>query len=1182
MTIPFDKTIFTFGYSIPYNSELILNYPDQTDRPFDYVASRLAKLSHLNIGKITHYYPFDLANADVRLKKVDQFRFSEWILVGGIRNITENNVFRVFLINRNDHDFSLVYDFGSQTVYTIATNGCCLLDENENLLEGEDIYELFENVESESPASKNDLSINIAAEEGSVPRSTQNNGRLYEFHSSGYESNRCKINRGENDFINLENEIQSISLLNIYEKAFFYPRNARTGSLVSSITSFHPKEWFILAANFYDIDSVFNVLLVRKDNPSVALVLSPLKRAVYTVMTNGYLLEIDGAKISQNEALDQSKRFVNGNFQETIPSQQDHITEEGEEENEKQPVDVSATVSEKAIESKKDETTTPQNQSIAFKEDGQDEEEMLQEEAVASLQPVRHVYVTRRFLRCVEDIKRKNQPGFIDKLNKIYQCLLTENTEELQKFFSLRHSKKFNNLDWCSLSKFRVANSGPFQADRIFYLRGDDCKNHFGRNLSSDAIVLLYLSDTPEHDKQGEIAQELKDKFKKEDDEVLTDLDTSGQEVSLRKEIYEVTFQRSAAKDKPSYSQYGILSTDQRDLLNKEKAPCAFSGSAGTGKTLMSIDLYRSLREEHSDYRLLYLTYQDALKGQVKRSLDELGVVSECLTFKDLVFQELGTEISYKEHSDFTRWIRDTYLKTPNSKGSLSRIASDINEAGDIAYVFYRGVIEGSSKNQHRKIAELLTKSEFLSETKDELGVSNKQKDDIYHIAEKYRDHVDRHKEITDNMAAEMLMKRPHPVYDAIIVDETQDLTELQILSICSLLKVDSRQLYFFGDDNQAINPTIFTIEDAAACVKMALGPSINVPVQVLRGAYRSSSFLIHYINDINKIKRKVIGANGSENDSDEISLRVDESGSMPRLITDPALVKALLTNPEAFKSDTVVIVQNDRIKEDIIARFPDISSNDIVTITEAKGREWDNAVLYELLSSESDLWETVLSEQRAGRKSTLHRMLFNRYYVALTRAKDRLIIIETNAHENLFNSFLKPLTLIQKEEDIPQYFNDTLSADDWFSYAVSSFNDRDYKNARRCLGKISNDNRAVALSNDIDLYELFAHGIVKENAEDAALYIECFLRYGDVDNLKKLYERQEADYKIRLLALDESSDLDSVNEATSFFAGNPTRFTDDERAFFQDRFYGLLHKKIKAAINGIGKALGGQNYDAG
>jgi hypothetical protein len=800
-----------------------------------------------------------------------------------------------------------------------------------------------------------------------------------------------------------------------------------------------------------------------------------------------------------------------------------------------------------------------------------EEKFVKEQEATTSLLAKRHVYATRKYLKTIDDLKDKYKNELRDTLAKIYQTLLTDDDEDLEQYLRIKRSKEINGLEDFNIYKFRVANSGTFQACRLFYTRGWDMKRH----IEPDAIVLLYFSDTGEHDYQGETARQIEEGEKEDENIIENDiLNLRGQNLVIEKELYRITFQQATDAIKPKFSEYGVLSLDQAGLLETTKAPCAFGGSAGTGKTLMSIDLYRSLKETYPDQKILYLTYQPALKGKVEQQFHELDIPAECLTYQELAEQILKDKKTYFGQEEFTDWARSIYAMARDQKNNLLKIAPTIDEAISIAYVFYRGIIEGSSHQFSRKDASLLSHNDFKEEIKSEMGFDSNQKDKIYDVARAYRAYVDRCNGRTDNMAAEEILTKKPACYDAIIIDETQDLTELQVLSICALLKNGSKKLYLFGDDNQAINPTIFTIESAAGCLKMGLGPGIDVPIQNLRGAYRSSNFLVSYINEINQVKRKAIGAQGNGNDDDERSLRKDEKGSLPRLITNEGLEEELLSSPSTFQSDTVVIVVDDEAKKALCNQYPSISKDDVVTISEAKGREWDNVIIDNFLSSSRGLWDQMLSDERIGRKSTLHRMLFNRYYVALTRAKDRIIVLEDNVSPLIQSKLLHGLSLLEQKEEIPQYLNDTFTPEDWYTYARESLLRKDFVNAHRCLNKIpkeKRDSQMGKLAKQLDLYDLFLDSpdrFAKENIHDFSDLVDCMIEIRDQAHLKQLYSVRNADMKLRLLALDEKADPDYLQHVAQFVARNPDKFTEGEQNYFVSSLLRYLKKSIESSLS--------------
>ncbi|MCI1245482.1 MAG: AAA family ATPase [Bacilli bacterium] len=1048
-----------------------------------------------------------------------------------------------------------------------------------------------------------------------------------------------RLNDGSPMFVDAANQLNRLQYFDPYSsRILYFPFCAENDKRINDIEYFVASKWFIVGAQLSSTGSIYSLLLAYKADPSFAFLASPWRQTYYSVMSNGYNAKVDGKVIPYDEIAQrlplsvletvpsladvaEIKRKEKESEQKTIGPSKDPllknnaaltenitvgtpaslINEEsktGETINELAPATHDLAVEEPSVVTPRPETPiTPTEQTkapldvptfqkqanpeartadkpeskVAEPELSPEEQFVKEQEATTSLLAKRHVYATRKYLKTIDDLKDKYKNELRDALGKIYQTLLTDNDEDLEQYLRIKRSTEINGLEDFNIYKFRVANSGTFQACRLFYTRGYDLKRH----IEPNAIVLLYFSDTGEHDRQGKTARQIEEDEKKDESIIENDIiNLHGRDPIIEKELYRITFQQSTDASKPKFSEYGVLSLDQAGLLEATKAPCAFGGSAGTGKTLMSIDLYRSLEETYPDQRILYLTYQYALKWKVEQQFQELDIPAECLTYQELAEQILDDGKTYFGQEKFTKWARSVYAMARNQKNNLLKIAPTIDEAISIAYVFYRGIIEGRSHQFSRNDASLLSSSDFKEEIKSEMGFDSTQKEKIYDIAKAYRVYVDRLSGRTDNMAAEELLAKKPACYDAIIVDETQDLTELQVLSICALLKEGSKKLYLFGDDNQAINPTIFTIESAASCLKMGLGPGIDVPIQNLRGAYRSSNFLVSYINEINRIKRKAIGAQGNGNDDDEQSLRKDEKGSLPRLITNEELEDELLSSPSTFQSDTIVIVVDDEAKKALCDQYPSILKDDVVTINDAKGREWDNVIIDNFLSSSRGLWDQMLSDERIGRKSTLHRMLFNRYYVALTRAKDRIIVLEDNVSPLIQSKLLHGLSLLEQKEEIPQYLNDTFTSEDWYSYARGSLLRKDFVNAHRCLNKIpkeKRDGRMEKLVRQLDLYDLFLDSPDKFAKEDIHAFsdlVDCMIEIQDQTHLKQLYSVRNADMKLRLLALDEKADPDYLQNVAQFIVRNPDKFTDGEQNYFVSLLLRYLKKNIESSLS--------------
>ena len=98
--------------------------------------------------------------------------------------------------------------------------------------------------------------------------------------------------------------------------------------------------------------------------------------------------------------------------------------------------------------------------------------------------------------------------------------------------------------------------------------------------------------------------------------------------------------------------------------------------------------------------------------------------------------------------------------------------------------------------------------------------------------------------------------KRKSLSFDSIIIDEYQDLTPLQFLSLLDYLP-DSKliPLYLYGDENQSVNPTIFSLSKANQLLYSHFGRPISIDTHRLSGSYRTGPSLLGFINGMKAIK---------------------------------------------------------------------------------------------------------------------------------------------------------------------------------------------------------------------------------------------------------------------------------------------------------------------------------------
>ena len=736
--------------------------------------------------------------------------------------------------------------------------------------------------------------------------------------------------------------------------------------------------------------------------------------------------------------------------------------------------------------------------------------EIEEEEPVKKM--VRRVFITALFQRRLAKFLSFHGKEAEDTINGIYEFLLTADEESLRLFLLDESNKKLQGISETPVYKFPFSNKGEYAAVRIMYTRGDALAS-YNRRYEDNDFVILTMSYQNEHERQREIAK-------------------SGITYLGKQSILEQILLDNDSKEGLDYVAYP--SKEQFRQLEESEAnlPTAILGTAGSGKTLLSYQCYLDL-SKLSGMRVLYITYQKALVKAAEKTLRSMGNEDvDCMTYRDFILKLFGSEEArrFQTKDKYRAWFFDKvdsgydkeFIKDANT------LSPNKEDAFMVAYLFYRGLIEGSLKSAEKK--GILDEKSFFGLAEKEEGISLEQKKAIYRIAKSYEKYLQEIDGMTDNKFAlkiielGMFLER----YDAIIVDEYQDLTEIQLLSITRLLKENPpHRLYLFGDDNQAINPSILNVSSLGRVIMGAFKDRPKPSFHSLSSSYRNGPNLLSYINEVLSLKDKVIGKDKQENALAKKSFRNDEADAFVVTLFGKPLFLELLSLVQKQSADTAFLFPSANSRDLAKKEFQGLLSEDFLSsyflsIEESKGREWDSVILVSYFSTNIGLFESMLGDRKLGRHSTLHRMLFNRYYVGLTRARNRVFVYEKDDIRKTitYEKLLHGLSEISSKEAIAPYFENRIPDEDWIKQGDNLFRKDDYEGALRCYKRIQDEEKAKPLKDKAILYmDIFMGKINRKEA------ISALLSYQDYPALMDYYfDNGLEDRRRFLLSLTDQS----------------------------------------------------------
>lgn len=771
-------------------------------------------------------------------------------------------------------------------------------------------------------------------------------------------------------------------------------------------------------------------------------------------------------------------------------------------------------------------------------------------------------------------------------------------------YFSKKHDFGIScvvNNQKIEIRRTRICGGRGENMRRLFYCFGDQLRDN---RFEAKDTILLYISEPKEHNQYQEIAQFLAESIanKVEVDikeiKQLKTMSTRGKNAQIFYNEY------NYIEEEKKFAISPVLTDNQKSLLEDclGKPPAIIYGAAGTGKTLMSEKLYKALVDsDQIGDNVLYLTFIDMLANHVGDELKKLGIGKNicCTTYSK--FTELCFKRAYEKYKDrkylyrlgisekrekdfiyFDKWfsgnkeiIHDKIHKKDDikylemQKIHWSVIDENIHDASSIVYLFFRSF---NDQPYYRSFTDD-RRTEFKNKLSNEKDLSTNQIDTIFKYCQTYENHLRQHNYMDDNISAfilrELFSRNDCPIekYDAIIIDEMQDLTLPQIHSLTKIVK--GHNFFAYGDDNQSINPSLLTMRDAKTHIYRDLQVNKNQVEEdrtnYLTEVIRSSPEVVNYINLLNVIRSKAIGADKAYNQNTLVSFAPkDETikNTKPAYLLDKDIFEMMATNRELFLNNEIgIITPGKASKDEFLKKYSDFDQNNIFTIEEIKGRERETVILYNFFSSSMDVWKKISQkyyDESRGNKfySTLYRRFFNRFYVGLTRAKKKVILYEENELPDVIvNCFLKneqsPLEHIRTNRHLNGYFRNDFTHERWFANAEEYFKLKQYKDAHTYIINAINSLETLKKTEAIDeevlekykrmekeynIYEIYSmiladSSVVQNDASQVQTYVDFFIESGKMENANALYEIFFPEKHDLMKALDEKRNNEIIRK---------------------------------------------------
>ncbi|MCL4476528.1 MAG: UvrD-helicase domain-containing protein [Nitrospirae bacterium] len=433
-----------------------------------------------------------------------------------------------------------------------------------------------------------------------------------------------------------------------------------------------------------------------------------------------------------------------------------------------------------------------------------------------------------------------------------------------------------------------------------------------------------------------------------------------------------------------------IISFDtEQEEIYRLAAPLIVIGPAGSGKTALILE-----KMKRSYGQVLYVTLSPYLADNSRNLYYSHHYENEDQEISFFSFREFletmrvpeGREIKYNV---FAKWL----LRFPRQQ----RVAD-----AHRLYEEFRGVITGSILDK-----PWLSREDYLG-----LGVRqsiylNEERELVYTLFEKYLSFLRENNYYDPNVLAHGYLKHVQPAYDLVVVDEVQDITNIQLQLILRSLK-EPDNFILCGDSNQIVHPNFFSWSSLKSMLYNAGSLELKKVMRILYSNFRNSEMVTYLANKLLRVKRKRFGS--VDRESNYLMRSLSEKTGEVVFMKDTDKVKRELNQKTRRSAKFAVLVMREEEKAAVRQYF---DTPLLFSIQEAKGLEYENVILVNFISGERATFQEIINgvshedlegdfeymreRDKTDKSLEVYKFFVNSLYVAVTRAVQRLYLIEND-----------------------------------------------------------------------------------------------------------------------------------------------------------------------------------------
>lgn len=446
---------------------------------------------------------------------------------------------------------------------------------------------------------------------------------------------------------------------------------------------------------------------------------------------------------------------------------------------------------------------------------------------------------------------------------------------------------------------------------------------------------------------------------------------------------------------------------DDQQALYEHPLPLVIVGSAGSGKTALVLE---KMKQAGGD--ILYLSLSSFL---VEKARALYTASHEENTAQNIAFLSLsefletlripeGKEVTFSAFSD---WLPRN--KTTASLGSAHTL-----------YEEFRGVIGAAASETGP-----MSREDYLALGIRQSLYSADDRETVYTLFERYVAWLKQSRHFDTNLLSHLYLPLAIPHYDAIFIDEIQDMTPVQLLLVLKTLRHPD-QFLLCGDTNQIVHPNFFSWSTLKSLF-FRHHQGTDAAINILQANYRNAPHVTALANRLLRLKQARFSA--IDRESHHLVKSCGQAEGAVRLLEDREAIKQELNTKTARSNRVAVVVMHPEQKEPARRWF---NTPLIFSVQEAKGLEYETVILFNMVSSARLAFDDICDgvtpaslEDEAPRyarprdkqdhSAEIYKFFTNALYVALTRATHNVYLVEEHVKHPLWSL----LALSHEEEEL-------------------------------------------------------------------------------------------------------------------------------------------------------------------